>query len=143
MALKELSTTSSKKFSEEEIKFIKFLYNELRKSSVIWDGRKEILRLCRKKVLVRRTKDGRPVYKLKWQCAKCQKWKNSEKEMEVDHIVEIGGYTGFTGDWNETIRKIFPTPVEDHLQALCISCHLRKTNEFTSALKKWTRKERR
>lgn len=119
---------------------IEFLFNELRKSSIIWNGRKEVLRAARRKVFVRRAKNGKPVYKFQWQCAKCRNWFKQESEMEVDHIVEIGGVTSFNGDWNETIGRIFPRPVTDHLQALCIPCHLRKTNQYNSARTKWKRK---
>lgn len=138
---KKLATTENKdhEFSEEDIKF---LFNELRKSSVIWDGRKECLRLASKKVFLRRSKTGKAIYKLHWQCAACHKWKKQIEEMEVDHIVEIGGYTEHTGDWNETIAKIFPRPVSKHLQALCGKCHLKKTNQYNSARTKWVRKER-
>lgn len=135
MAEKKLSTH----LTEDDIKF---LYNEMRKASIIWSGRKEILRLCRRKVLVGRAKNGNPKYKLQWQCAECKKWKKREDEMEVDHIVEIGGVTSFNGDWNEMIARIFPRPVEKHLQALCGPCHLKKTLKFTSARTLWKRKPR-
>lgn len=119
---------------------IRFLYNELRKSSIIWSGRKEILRSARKKVFVRRAKNGNAVYKYQWQCAICSSWKEDETLMEVDHIVEIGGVTEFNGDWNETIGRIFPRPVTEHLQVLCQSCHKKKTGDYNSARSKWKRK---
>ena len=119
---------------------IKFLYNELRKASIIWKGRKECLAGARKKVFVRRAKNGNPIYKYHWQCAECENWFKKETDMEVDHIVEIGGYTGFDGDWNNTIANMFPRPVGDHLQALCVACHQRKTGRFNSAPSKYKRK---
>lgn len=119
---------------------IKFLFNELRKSSLIWDGRKEALRLARKKVFLRRANNGNPVYKFHWQCKKCENWFDDDKYLEVDHIDEIGGITEFTGDWNETIARIFPRPVSDHLQVLCLPCHLRKTKQYMAASHKFTRK---
>lgn len=119
---------------------IKFIFNELRKASIIWDGRKEVMKLARKKVLVRRAKNGNPVYKFQWQCAVCSRWFKSDKEMEVDHIEEIGGITAHTGDWNVVIDKMFPRPVHEHLQVLCIACHLRKTKQFMSAIHKYKRK---
>lgn len=119
---------------------IKFLFNELRKSSIVWAGRKEALKLSRKKVFVRRAKNGNPVYKYQWQCAKCKKWFLKETDLEVDHIKEIGGITEFKGDWNETINKIFPRPIEEHLQCLCHVCHSRKTGIYMSANNKWQRK---
>src|SRR5690606_20468873 len=108
--------------------------------SVVWDGRKEALRSARKKVLVRRTKNGKAVYKYHWQCSCCSKWFDNDKRMEVDHIKEIGGVEGFTGDWNETIRRIFPRPVSEHLQVLCHVCHSKKTKAFMNSREKWKRK---
>lgn len=138
MSTKLLSTNKVESLTEEDFRF---LYNELRKSSVIWAGRKEILRDARKKVFVRRAKNGSPVYKYQWQCAKCSKWFKNEKAMEVDHIVEIGGVSEFRKDILEGILKMFPRPVGDHLQVLCSPCHLRKTNQYNSARSKWTRKK--
>lgn len=129
-----------KNLTEEDVRF---LFNELRKSSIIWSGRKEVLQAARRKVFVRRAKNGKAIYKFQWQCATCRRWLKQESEMEVDHIVEIGGLSEFTGDWNETIGRIFPRPVTEHLQALCGACHLRKTNQYHSARTKWSRKKRR
>ena len=130
-------STKAKNLTEDDIKF---LINELRKASVIWSGRKEILKKSRKKVFVRRAKNGNPVYKYSWQCAKCKKWFMQEKEMQVDHIVEIGGITNFTGDWNELIGNMFPRPVTKHLQVLCFICHSRKTAAYMNAMIRYKRK---
>lgn len=119
---------------------IEFLFNELRRASITWSGRKEVLRMARKKVFVRRAKNGNAIYKYMWQCAKCSEWFKNQKDMEVDHIVEIGGVSGFTGDWNVTIHNIFPRPVEKHLQVLCCVCHMIKTNQYNSARTKYKRK---
>lgn len=120
---------------------IKFIFNELRKASVIWSGRKEVLNRARKRVLVGRFKNGNPRYKYHYQCAKCRKWFADMKQLEVDHIVEIGGVTGFTGDWNETLDKVFPRPVEKHLQALCFVCHEKKSAGYMTARSRYTRKK--
>lgn len=116
------------------------IFNELRRASIKWSGRKEVLLLCRKKVFVRYSKSGKAIYKFKWQCASCLKWFGNEKDLEVDHIKEIGGITEFTGDWNETIAKIFPRPVSEHLQGLCLSCHKIKTARYSSARSRYERK---
>lgn len=131
-------STMDKKFSKEDIEYI---YNLLRQGTVKWSGRAECLRLARKKVLVGRAKNGNPVYKFHWKCAVCGMWFRNEAELEVDHIVEIGGVTSFNGDWNEMIRKIMPRPVSEHLQAICIVCHTRKTKNFMNASKQWERKK--
>jgi len=144
IGVKLLSTAINKSSSENNQTLttddIKWLFNELRKASVIWSGRKEVLALSRKKVFLRRAKNGNPVYKFQWQCAICDKWFMKETDMEVDHISEIGGVTAFTGDWNEVIRKMLPRPVEKHLQVLCRVCHLKKTNLYCSARSKYKRK---
>lgn len=139
MGDKLLSTELIESHTKEDVIFI---FNELRKASVIWDGRKEVLKASRRKVFVRRAKNGNAVYKYQWQCAKCKKWYKNESDVEVDHIEEIGGITGFTGDWSVVIRKMFPRPVLDHLQVLCVSCHKRKTREFMAACFKYERKKR-
>jgi 5-methylcytosine-specific restriction endonuclease McrA len=125
------------KYNRDDIKFI---YNLLRKGTSVWSGRKEILDQSRKKVLEKRTKKGKPIYKYHWQCASCKNWFRDVNSLEVDHIVEVGGVTSFNGDWNEMINKIFPRPVEEHFQVLCIPCHMKKTNEFNSARTRWNRK---
>lgn len=126
------------KFNKEDTEFI---YNLLRQGTVKWKGRQECLRLASKRVLVRRSKAGNPIYKLHWQCASCKQWYRNQTDLEVDHIIEIGGVTSFNGDWNEMISKIMPRPVCDHLQALCLACHMRKTNKYTSANLKYKRKK--
>lgn len=136
--LQLMSTEKIDALTEEDIRF---LFNELRKSSLIWSGRKEILKLARQKVFVRRAKNGNAVYKFQWQCAVCKKWFKNENEMEVDHIEEIGGVTEFSKDILQGIANMFPRPVEKHLQVLCIPCHLRKTKRFMSAAHKFERKK--
>ena len=128
------------KFTQSDIEFV---YNLLRHSTVKWSGRKEALRRARRRFFVRMSKKGKPIFKWKWRCAKCQRWYRNQEDVEVDHINEIGGVTSFNGDWNEMIFKIMPRPVKDHLQVLCVACHLRKTNAYMAAPKKWKRKERR
>jgi len=119
---------------------IKFLFNELRKASIIWSGRREVLNAARKKIFVRRAKNGNPIYKYVWKCAGCGQWFKNEKDMEVDHIKEIGGISEFRGDWNEVISRVFPRPVGEHLQALCVPCHARKTAAYNSARSRYKRK---
>jgi 5-methylcytosine-specific restriction endonuclease McrA len=130
----------NKKFSDEDVAYI---YNALRKATIQWSGRAECFRLARKKVFVRRSKSsGKPIYKLQWQCAECREWFRDPGSMEVDHKKEIGGIGSFNGDWTEMISKVFPRPVEEHLQLLCVYCHLKKTKAFAAANSKWQRKPR-
>lgn len=140
MDIKALSTTPDNFLSPDQQSDVEFIYNELRKATITWSGRKEILALSRRKVFVRRAKNGNPIYKFKWQCAACQNWFDKQEEMEVDHIVEIGGVTEFSKDIVAGIKKMFPRPVKDHLQVLCVKCHLKKTTKYNSARSKWKRK---
>lgn len=117
---------------QDDIDFIK---NLLRQGSVKWQGRAECLRRARKRVMVRRSKTGQPIYKYHWQCASCRRWTKNEKLMEVDHIIEIGS---FNGDWNLYVPRVFCG--QDNLQALCVVCHLKKTKKFNSARTRWKRK---
>lgn len=127
------------KFTQEDIEFI---YNELRKSTIRWSGRAECLNNVREKKLERYSKkDNKPIYKYYWKCQHCNHWFRNESDMEVDHVVEIGGVTSFNGDWNAMIDRIFARPVGKRLQALCKWCHLKKTNKYTAASKKYTRKK--
>ena len=131
-------TAKDKFLTTEDLKYI---FNELRKASVKWNGRKEVMNNCRQKVFQKRTKDGNAVYKFHWQCASCLNWFKNQKDLEVDHIFEIGGITEFSGDWNETIAKVFPRPVEKYLQALCHVCHSKKTLKYMAASHKYKRRK--
>lgn len=61
-----------------------------------------------------RTKRG------KYRCNDCKKLFRL-KEVQVDHIVEIGSFV----DWNSYIEKLFCSI--DNLQVLCKKCHKNKT----------------
>lgn len=126
---------SKTKMPQEDIEFVK---NVLRQGSVKWSGRAECLRLARKKVFVRMSKKGKKIFKLHWKCAHCNKWYRDETDLEVDHIIEIGT---FSGDWNDYMEKLFARPVSDKLQALCKYCHMKKTKKYNSANSLWERKK--
>ena len=114
---------------------IAFIINILRHGSIKWPGRSICFKRHRKKVFVRNSKEGTPIYKYHWQCGVCRKWYKNQKELEVDHIVEVGP---FKGDWNEYIERLFCS--QENLQCLCISCHQKKTNEYAISRKNWVRK---
>jgi hypothetical protein len=120
--------------TEEDVRFI---LNALRQASVKWSGRNECLRRARKKKFDRYNKTtGSPIFKYYWQCAKCAKWERDVANMEVDHIEEIGP---FLGSFDVHIPRIFCA--QENLQALCISCHMKKTNLFNNARLNWKRKK--
>lgn len=110
------------------------ILNILRQGTVKWSGRSECLRLARKRVKVGIYKNGNPIFKYHWQCATCKKWFANEKQLQVDHKIEIGT---FCGNLNRYAEKMYERP---NLQALCIGCHAKKTGKFNSAITKWKRK---
>lgn len=114
-----------------------YVVNLLRHGTVKWKGRALCLRRARRRVLVRRSKSGKPVYKYHWQCAVCKEWSRDVRAMEVDHIIEIGG---FKGSWDKIVPKFYCG--QDNLQAMCIGCHMKKTKAYNNASIQWKRKPR-
>lgn len=107
-----------------------FIIRHLRKATTRWKGRSDCLKRARKQTHDGKfTQRGKPVFKYMWQCAYCMKWFNKSSELEVDHIQEIGP---FTGDWNEYIGRMFCG--QENLQALCNMCHQIKTSRFNATL---------
>lgn len=114
---------------------LEYVLKVLTKARTIAPSRKECLRLARKKKLIGKTKKGLPKYKYFWQCAICKVWFRNENEMEVDHIEEIGP---FSGDLLRHIERTFCD--QSNLQCLCVADHQRKTSLYNSARTRWKRK---
>lgn len=95
--------------------------NSLRQGTITWAGRKECLDRHRKQVVEGTHKNGKPKLKYYWPCLKCGNWFREEKQIEVDHIKEIGG---FRGSWDDIINVMYNSA---NLQPLCIDCHKEKT----------------
>lgn len=116
--------------TKQEKDDIAFILNALRKSTIAWGGRKACLDRARKKFFDRRhKKTGKKIFKYHWRCEKCREWYRDEKSMEVDHVVEIGG---FRGDWNVIIARMFNRDPKA-LQCLCVVCHKKKTSCFNAS----------
>ena len=107
---------------------IDLILNALRRASVQWEGRSECLKRARRQVQLGFYKNGKPRLKFEWQCAKCANWFRDEKEMEVDHIKEIGTFTGCLNDF---AKKLFCE--QSNLQCLCVGCHLKKTTGYNAS----------
>lgn len=114
-------------------KTVKHIFNVLRRETVTWHVRKEVLRKARKKVFVRVGLQGQKIFKFFWKCAMCREWFRNEKEMEVDHIEEIGPFIGPPTAENigRHVMRIYCD--EENLRALCIVCHSRKTSNYNAA----------
>ena len=118
---------------------IKLIINALRQATITWEGRKQCLKDAQVIVDEGLFKNGKPKLKAHWKCAKCQKLFRDQKEMEVDHIDQIGS---FKGSWDAYIPRMFCDHDLSNLQALCVSCHLQKTLTVHNASKKFTRKKK-
>lgn len=107
---------------QEEIDYI---LNILRRGTIIWRGRN----LCLNRNRYKKTHEG----KLLWarDCDGCgESHLLKDKDLEVDHIVEVGP---FEGNFDTYVRKLYCR--QDNLQALCFTCHSKKTSKFNASLR--------
>lgn len=80
------------------------------------------------KVLARRKYKGKNKrQKYEYQCAKCKEW-FKEKEVQIDHIVEVGSLRCYE-DLVEFLKRLTPEDVKA-FQILCLKCHKEKTNKY-------------
>jgi hypothetical protein len=107
------------------------ILNLLRRGTVTWPGRAECLNRGRRKRIIGKKKDGEDKTLWERQCDECKEWHLlKDNDLEVDHIVEVGP---FSGDFNDHIRRLYCHV--NNLQALCFSCHSRKTSRYNSSLR--------
>lgn len=107
---------------------IRHIINYLRQATITWPGRTACINRHSKKFNVGKYKNGKIKFKKKIQCQSCKEWFD-QKNIEVDHIEEVGS---FRGDWNEYITRLFCG--QENLQPLCIKCHSKKTSKYNSTL---------
>lgn len=110
------------------------ILNVLRRGTVTWYMRSQVLNRHRRKKAIGFYKDKKRSteikYKWEYKCEGCEEYFDSPDVLEVDHIIEIGP---FMGNWHEYIMRMYCH--EDNLQALCTICHKRKTAVFNSSLR--------
>lgn len=112
-----------------------YIISVLRRGTTTWPGRTECLNRGRRKRP--NGKNSKGVEKFLWErkCDGCGEWHlQKDNDLEVDHIIEIGP---FNGDWKEFIERMYCG--QENLQALCFTCHARKTSKFNASLR-FTRK---
>lgn len=109
---------------------IKYITSVLRQGTIKWSVRHAALRRVSFKKLEGKYMSGKPKWKTYWKCDKCGEEFRNVGQLEVDHILEVGP---FTGDWNTFISRMYCSL--DNLQALCTICHMRKTNNFNATLR--------
>lgn len=107
------------------------ILNILRKGTLTWHCRNECLNRGRRRKLVGTFKNGKDKYVWERKCDTCDTWYAlKDNLLEVDHIDEVGPYKG---NLHEFALRMYCSP--DNLQALCFSCHKKKTAIFNSSLR--------
>ena len=117
-----------------DTKTMKLIQNALRRSTVMWHVRNEVLKESKSYEKIGKYKNGKTKLKKKHKCACCKKLWNVE-QVEVDHIVEVAHDTKPPSKMQEEdlfkwISQLFCD--KSNLQILCIGCHQAKTNNFNS-----------
>lgn len=97
-------------------KFWSFIRSGLRAKFNRWPPKWEVYNDSRRTVTGQR-------HKYEYQCAMCLKWWKA-KEVEVDHIEEVGSLKDFS-DLPRFVKRLFVP--KNKLQVLCRPCHKRKT----------------
>lgn len=113
---------------------INHIIKVLRRGTITWKGRTQCINKNRKRKRVGTFKNGKPKYKYFYYCDVCLREYSDTNFLEVDHIVEIGS---FTGNFHDYVLKMYCS--QDNLQAICISCHAVKTSKFNASVR-YTRK---
>lgn len=115
-----------------DTKTVELIQNSLRKASIIWHIRAEVLKEAKIRVRVGDYKNGKPKFKVKYVCKECEKPHDLDF-VEVDHIVEVAN--GLSSPSKMTKSELFLWISQlfcdkDNLQVLCKGCHANKTMRF-------------
>jgi 5-methylcytosine-specific restriction endonuclease McrA len=101
-----------------ESMFFGMIRSRLRQASRWWKPMQE----CKKDAR-RNYKGNNKRQKWEYQCKNCNGW-FSEKEIDIDHIVECGSLKSFD-DIGDFCKRLFIE--KEGLQILCKNCHHKKT----------------
>lgn len=106
-------------------KVVNSIISKLRTVSMWSEEHKEVRKRCKVYEKVGVFKNGKDKIRLQgYRCEYCHKVVD---KIDVDHIVEIGP---FSGDWNSYIDRLFCSL--DNLQGLCKPCHKDKTKQYAT-----------
>lgn len=112
-------------------KTVQHIVNIIRAGTTRWPGRNECFKRFSK--LVEET-PGK--FKTYWQCNDCKSWYRNKIDLEMDHIKEIGSFTGSLNDY-----AIKTYCAQSNLQLLCSVCHTKKTVGYNASTR-YTRKNK-
>jgi len=100
------------------------IIQSLRKASLRWRVRNEVITESKVRVEEGRYKNGNQRYKVYFRCALCGELFN-RKQIDVDHKDEVGQFV----DYNTFVERLFCE--KSNLQVLCKEgCHAKKTKVF-------------
>lgn len=124
--VKEKNLTTPYELSDETLEHV---LNVLRRGTVTWSARNKCLNKGRRARKVGVTKTGKDKCVWERQCDGCGEWYDlKDGLLEVDHRDPVGAYKG---DIKDYVLRMYCH--EDNLQALCLSCHSRKSAGENSA----------
>ncbi len=103
---------------------IEYIMNVLRRGTTTWSGRTECLNRGRYKKT--NPKTGNLIWWRDCDNGCGTSYMLQDSLFEVDHIEEVGS---FKGSWDDFINRLYCG--QSNLQALCFSCHEKKTLEGT------------
>lgn len=115
---------------------IEHIINVLRQGTLTWYVRSRVLNRHRERRPIGNYKDKKRKDEIKYKwfypCEGCWEYFGSSDVLQVDHIVEIGGFESVCeSNWHTFVTKMFCD--ESNLQALCKVCHDRKTAFYAGA----------
>jgi 5-methylcytosine-specific restriction endonuclease McrA len=112
----------------------KWLVKKLRRISMYWPESNRALDDAKVSIEIGKWKNGNPKYGVFYRCKMCKSDKvYSRAEVQVDHINEVAGETGFT-NWDDYITALFCN--RDGFQILCKAHHKEKTDAYNKKLDK-------
>lgn len=109
----------------KEVNLFSFLLPRLRRLSIQWPARQEVLRRIKIELQDGFFKNGNPKYVVRYKCEKCNKITTLD-DIQVDHITPISNFASH-GSWDSYLNSMFCS--SDKLQGICVDCHQDKSTE--------------
>lgn len=102
-----------------------FLLPRLRRLSIQWPARQEVLKRIKVEVQDGFFKNGNPKINIRYKCESCNKITTMD-DIQIDHITPISNFASH-GSWDSYLNAMFCSA--DKLQGLCVDCHESKTTK--------------
>lgn len=105
-----------------------FLLPRLRRLSIQWPARQEVLKRIKIEVQDGFFKNGNPKINIRYKCEKCDKITTMDN-IQIDHITPISNFAAH-GSWDSYLNAMFCS--SDKLQGICVNCHQEKSAKEAS-----------